>query len=156
MIWVPRHSDIPGNCRADEIAIKLSNEFSNLGISMRTCNLIIDNAMTIPSTATGLARTQVKRLVKSGQSRMSPFKPQRGEFSVVVGIITRHCIMDTHGRLLGLGLCANNFCWRFRRREDYHSLGSCPTLCQKRRKELSSFDVDSVNWVLRSSEWFLD
>ena len=44
------HSRIPGNCRVDELArrgttIKLSDEFSNLGISMSTCKLIIDNVI---------------------------------------------------------------------------------------------------------------
>ena len=50
IIRVPGHKDIPGNCRADELARKgttseLSDEFSTLGIRLGTCELIIDNAI---------------------------------------------------------------------------------------------------------------
>ena len=50
LAWVPGHRDIPGNCRADELARRgaitdLSVEFSILHIPLGTCKLIIDNTI---------------------------------------------------------------------------------------------------------------
>ena len=50
IVRVPGYTDITGNCKADELArrttiiIELSDEFSNLSISMRTCKFLTDNA----------------------------------------------------------------------------------------------------------------
>ena len=67
------YSDIPGNCRADELArrgrtIELSDEFVNLDISMRTCKLLIDNA--IVDSVNDRPLNRIARLVKSGQALM--------------------------------------------------------------------------------------
>ena len=45
---------------------------------------------------------------------MSLLIHQRRAFSVVIGFITRHCIMYTHARCIGIGHLANVFCISFR------------------------------------------
>ena len=50
MVWLPGHSGIPGNYKFGKLArwgtiIELSDEFSNLKISVGTGKLIIDNAI---------------------------------------------------------------------------------------------------------------
>ena len=48
IVWVPGHNDVPGSCRADELArrgttIELSGEFFNIGVRLWTCKLMIDD-----------------------------------------------------------------------------------------------------------------
>ena len=76
IVWVPGHIGIPSKCRADElvrrgITIQLSDEYSYLGIPMRNCKLIINNAI-VDSVNGMLAASDkgktVERFVKSGPS----------------------------------------------------------------------------------------
>ena len=69
---------------------------------------------------------------------MSLLKLQRGALTVVVGVITGHCIMGAHMRYIGLGHLANDFCKNCRDEEEEETasqlLGTYPTLCQRRMK----------------------
>ena len=68
IVWLPGRSFIPGNCKADELAgrgttIELSVEFSNLGIlRMRTCKLIIDNAILDSVNASWAASDTARKI----------------------------------------------------------------------------------------------
>ena len=74
---------------------------------------------------------------------MSLLKLQRDTLSVIVGIITGHCIMGTHAKRLSLGHFANDFCRRCRDEEEeetvLHLAGTCPNLCKRRRKYLGAY-----------------
>ena len=90
---------------------------------------------------------------------MSPLKLQKGALSVVVGVIAGHCIMDIHGRRIGLGHFANVFCRSCRdeiKEETVpHLLGTCPALCQRRMNDLEELlviDIASLNRFIRSSK----
>ena len=145
---------------------------------MRTCTLITDNAIVDSIkdrwVISDTGRTALKiwpKLYK--RCTMSLFKLQRGALSVIVGVITGHCIMGTHARRIDLGHLANDFCRSCRdvegmgREGGYPSLaGYIPGFFQRGRKyllnyyidnlkELSRIDIGSLNRFIRSSEWSL-
>ena len=82
--------------------------------------------------------------------------------------------MRTYANCIGLGHLANNFCRSCRDEEEEetfpHWLGTYPTLCQRRRKYLGTYNIDdledlsrieisSINRFIRRSKWsqfFLD
>ena len=105
-------------CRADELArhgttIELTNEFSTLGVPLKTCKLIIDNA-TADSVddrwaAPGIGRTAQKIWPRLDRERTSSLlKFQRSTLSMVIEVITGHCIIGTYARHIGLGRLAND------------------------------------------------
>ena len=73
--------------------------------------------------------------------------------------------MNTHARSIGLGHLANDFYRNCRNEEEKetvpHMLGTCTTLCQRRKKylgdyyvnEMSRIDIGSFSRFIRSSEW---
>ena len=84
------HKDIPGNCRADELArrgttSKLCDEFFILGI-------LFDSAIV--------------DLIKSS---WAAFKFQRSKLSTVNGVITRHYIIGTRAWHIDLVHLTNDF-----------------------------------------------
>ena len=100
---------------------------------------------------------------------MSLLKLQRGALNVVIAIVTGHCIMSTHASRFGLRHLANDFFRSYRDEEEEDTvpqlLGTCSTLCQKRKKylganymddleKLSRIDIGNLNRFIRSSEWF--
>ena len=49
---------------------------------------------------------------------MSLLKPQTGAFSVVIGVVTGHCIMGMHVRRIGLVYLASDFSRSCRNEEE--------------------------------------
>ena len=85
---------------------------------------------------------------------MCLLKLQRGALSLIVGVITWHCIMGRHARHFGFGHLANEFCRSCRYEEEEetvpHLLGSCPTLSQTRMKYLGTYymnDLEELSWI---------
>ena len=131
---------IPGNCRANELArrgatIELSDEFANLDIPMRTCKLIIDNAIIISVNykwaASDTGRLALKIWPRLDERRTRGLlKFQRGALTVLGDVVTGHCIMSRHERLIGFGHLVNDFCKSCNDEERTlpHLLGTCPAL----------------------------
>ena len=84
--------------------IELSDEFSNLGIPVRTHKLLIDNEIyndRLEASDTGRTDRKILSGLDEGHT-ISTLKIQRNAFIVVVGVITGHCIKGTHARSISL------------------------------------------------------
>ena len=134
----------------------------------RTCKLMIGNAI-VDSVNDRWKTSDTGRTARKMWPRLSLIKLQRDARTVCVGVITGHCVMGTLERRIGVGHLANDFCRSCRDEEEEetvpHLLGTCPALCQRRKKyldayymdnlkELSRIDTGSLNRFIRSSEWF--
>ena len=96
---VPRHRDIPDNCRADDLAkrgttIELSDE------------LDFDNSRWASSDKVRTLRKIWPRL----ERRLTVTLLQRSRLSTVISFITGHYTIGTHANHIGLEYLANDFC----------------------------------------------
>ena len=82
---------------------------------MNTCKLIIENAIVDLVKSRWAASKTVRKVQKilprlNKRCAAALLKLQRSKLSIVIGVITGHCIIGTHARRIGFGHFANDFC----------------------------------------------
>jgi ribonuclease HI len=177
IIWVPGHSDVFGNCRADELArfgstLQLLPERAGVGKPLSALRLALrkraessTNESWINSNTCGVARQVWPKLDWSRTKTLISL--ERRSLSNIVGILTGHCILGEHARRMGLQY--NDFCRSCGEVEEEesvpHFLCFCPALSHSRNlflgshlmgslSELGNSNVKDVLRFVRSSKWF--
>ena len=177
LCWVPGHRDIPGNCRADELArqgttLRILSDRQSLGMPLATCkhllklNAISKTNLRWENVSTCLISRQIwPRLDHKRSAELVKLK--RSQISCVVGVLTGHCLIGQHAKRLGL--FSNDFCRSCRDEEEEesipHLLCNCPALSHKRMVHLgspflevlgdiASLDVMRIYRFIKSSGWF--
>ena len=152
--WVPGHRDIPGNCRANDLArrgttIELSDEFFTLGIILSTCKLIIGNAIVdlvksrwIASNKGKSARKICQRLDRMRTATLLIL--QRNRLITVIRVITGHCIIGTHTRRIDLGHIANDFHGNCGDEEEDKTILHPPELGRKIKRHLGAYYMGAL------------
>ena len=79
-------------------------------------------------------------------------KLQRSRLSIVIGVITGHCITGTHAWRIDLGHLANDFCRSCRGEEAnetiLHLMCTCPVLGRRRKRDLGAYSMEDVDELL--------
>lgn len=179
LCWVPGHRDIPGNCKADELARfgtteQVSPDKQLLGMPIATCRLSIhDTTITSTNKRWSEGNTSSKaRLVwpmldyKRTKCLLSLDRPA---VRTLIGVLTGHCLIGTHANRLGL--FSNDFCRSCRDEDEeenmYHLLCSCPALAMRRKKYFGEYFLSSTSSLvqisifnilnfIKSTHWFPD
>ena len=177
LVWIPGHQGFLGNCKADLLAregtiahLPLAQE--GIGIPISSCRLIINEHLMDAWNQrwANLRECNHTRCIwpslDSRRSKDLVFLPRRA-LSVVVAIITGHCLVGRHASRLGVN--APDFCRSCLDEEEeenvFHLLCNCPALARRRLKvfgsaeltsltDLSTCKVKSFSTFARMSFWF--
>lgn len=177
LIWVPGHRDVPGNCKADELAKNgtiLPNVINrhNIGTPLATCKLSLKQHAqeSINSrwsqSSTCLVTKQIWPSIDVKRSK-SLISLGRSQISSTIGVLTGHCLIGRHA--IRLGVPSNDFCRSCMDEEEeetiQHLLCTCPALSNRRNiylgnfffdntSELATIDVRCLSRFIDSTKWF--
>jgi ribonuclease HI len=177
LIWVPGHSDIPGNCRADQLArlgttLQVPARLECVGTPLATCKLPL-KLEAVNKTNIEWARIPTCRITRMVWPCLDLSRTRallslsRKDVSVVVSVITGHCLIGEHARKLRLPY--NDFCRSCQNEDELesteHFLCNCPALSWSRLKflgsaflcdlsDLSDAGISQLNAFIKSSKWF--
>ncbi|XP_055836606.1 uncharacterized protein LOC129905204 [Episyrphus balteatus] len=118
LVWVPGHRDIPGNCRADELAklgtiTALQPERNNIGTPIATCKLMLKQDalkktnLRWTQSNTFLATKQIWPCIDLKRSK-GLLNLNRMHISSTIGVLTGHCLIGRHAKRMGV--FSNDFC----------------------------------------------
>lgn len=177
IIWVPGHSDIPGNCVADELArkgtaLQAPCHMESAYMPFATCRLMIDQWANKllqdrwENTNTCNKARQTWPLVSQKRTE-ELLKLPKYRLSVLIGILTGHCLIGPHARRLRV--TAFDFCRSCQDEEEeetpQHLLLCCPAFARQRFKflggyslhslsEIGRIDPMSISSFIESTKWF--
>ena len=175
--WVPGHSDIPGNCMADELAragtnLMVRSEQEHLSIPIASCCLLIEQwaIETLQDRWNTASSCYTAKLtwpsIDHNRSKELLGLP-RHRISMTVGALTGHCLIGSHARRFNVP--AFDFCRSCLDEEEeespQHLLLHCPALARLRFKHLGSYFFNSLSELvcvsptsvsnfIRSTKWF--
>ena len=143
LIWVPGHTDVKGNCIADDLArkgttVQILPDKERIGIPLATCKLNIKNSFLKAANDRWVAETtavHTRQLWPTWQVKDSSWvlKLKRPIISQFIGAITGHCLVGKHAnRLLG---ATNDICGDCLEEDEEsveHLLCNCPAHSARR------------------------
>ena len=177
LVWIPGHQGFLGNCEADALARDGTTahpplDQEGIGIPISTCRLIIrEHLSDVWNNRWVNLRTcnHARCIWPALNVRRSKdlVNLPRKVISVVVAIITGHCLIGHHASRLGVE--TPDFCRSCLDEEEeesvFHLLCSCPALARRRMKvfgsaeltsltDLSIYSIKSFSTFARLSCWF--
>jgi len=158
LIWVPGHTDVEGNCIADDLAregttIQILPEKERIGIPLATCKLNIKNVFFKAANQRWTAETtaaHTRKIWPTWEPKDSELvlKLKRPLISHFVGVITGHCLIGKHAnRILGV---ANDQCGDCLEEEEEsveHLLCECPAHSARRLRILGESNFRDLGQI---------
>ena len=174
---MPRHRDIPGNCKADELArtgttLQILEEFAYIGAPLSTCKLWLRQE-AIKQSNERWARIDTCRVARQIWPRYDLRRSkyllalERKRLSTLVSVLTGHCLIGEHARRLGIN--SNDFCRSCGDEKEVesveHLLCDCPALSKRRLvilgsaflgslTDLSGTDIRTIDKFVYQTGWF--
>ncbi len=118
--WVSWHSDIPGNCLADELSrtgttLQLTSEKDEICMLLPNCkHLISEHVINLAwsrwrqSLTCSTSRQTWQEWSMSRTNRLLKFKRNRKFIGTLVGVLIDHCLIGRHASRLGAPY--NDYC----------------------------------------------